>query len=270
MSLSKIVGWIKKHKKLTVLSVGFIFIFPIVIIIYLNLVLSPSFFSSIGISTDSLISYIAGFEAFIGTVFLGVVAVRQNDKAISLNERMMQIEEKRDLLERQPSVMISNWLVDYVCNKDIESEEYDARIYKGIFDAMNADDDKSKYRFLQVTLNLINSSRTNIEFSIIGLYVVCKGSELHLKYSNYSLNAKQDFFHLCPNAMTSVTFLIEDEVNLKAMLKKCRLDLNLSNAIGETYIQQLEFSMFGVKPEFFGVRPENNSIFPFKPEKSDV
>jgi len=267
--MKKYLDWIVTHKVKTGLIVFGLFIIPLIAIHFLYKWITPHYILQSSWSSGDLIMYIAGFEAFLGTVFLGVVAVRQNDKAIDLNERMTQIEEKRDLLERQPSVMISNWLIDYVDYKDIESEEYDARIYKGIFDAMNADEDKSKYRFLQVTLNLINSSRTNIEFRIIGLYVVGKGAEFHLKYSNYSLNAKYDFYHLSPNATASVTFIIEDDVNLKSMLKKCQLRLNLSNTIGEKYIQQIEFSMFGVAPDFFGITPENNTIFQFLPDESD-
>jgi len=267
--MKKIVDWINSHKIITICIALFLFVVQPIVVHWMFKTQAATPFWEKTWEAGDLLGYIAGFEAFLGTVFLGVVAVRQNDKAIDLNERMMQIEETRDVFERQPSVMISNWLINYVSYKDIESEEYDARIYKGIFDAMNSDQDKSKYRFLQVTLNLINASRTNIEFKIIGLYVVGKGPEYHLKYGNGSLNAKHDFYHLCPNATASVTFLLEDELNLKSMYKKCRLDLNLSNAIGETYIQQLEFSMFGVTPDFFGIRPENNSIFPFKPDKSD-
>ncbi|MEZ4508113.1 MAG: hypothetical protein R2881_00130 [Eubacteriales bacterium] len=55
-----------------------------------------------------MITYIAGFEAFFGTIFLGVVAIRQNEVANLLNERMHKAEEKRDFDERQPLVNVVN------------------------------------------------------------------------------------------------------------------------------------------------------------------
>jgi len=267
--MKKIVDWINSHKIITICVALFLFVVqPIVVHLMFKTQAVTPFWENTWNAGD-LLGYIAGFEAFLGTVFLGVVAARQNDKAIDLNERMMQIEEKRDLLERQPSLKISSWLIDYVGYKEIDGEEYDARVYKGIFDAMDADEEKSKYRFLRVSLNLINASRTNIEFRIIGLSVVGKGPEYHLEYSTSSINAKHDFYNLCPNATASVAFLLEDDVNLKSMYKQCRLELNLSNIISETYIQRIEFSMFGVTPDYFRIFPENNEIIPFKPNKID-
>ena len=51
-----------------------------------------------------LITYIAGFEAFLGTVALGGATVYLNAKANSLSCSLIEIEKKRIKLERQPVI----------------------------------------------------------------------------------------------------------------------------------------------------------------------
>lgn len=265
--MKKFVDWILAHKVKTGFIIFAIFVFPLIVIHFLYKWQTPHFLLQSSWSSGELITYIAGFEAFIGTVFLGAVAVRQNDKVIEINESMIKREEKRDAFSRQPTVMISNWQINYVGYKDIESEEYDARVYKGIFDEMNGDEDKTHYRFLQVSLSLINSSKTNIEFTIDGLDIVGKRpDQFELHYGGYSLNAKFDFYHLSSNATVPFTFLLEDNINVLSMYKECQLELSLSNTIGEKYKEKIEFLLFGIRPDFIAVYPGNYSIYPFDQE----
>ena len=109
--MKTIWDWIKKYwLKTLLISLGIflaLVIPPLVVHVMYKTTAQNPYFESTWSSGD-LITYIAGFEAFIGTVFLGVVAVRQNDKANKLNEHMLLNEEKRDEFERQSSVMLIN------------------------------------------------------------------------------------------------------------------------------------------------------------------
>jgi len=102
----KFFDWIKSHKALTVLIATAVFLLPLVCVhvAYKINAVSPFFVSTW--DSGNLITYIAGFEAFLGSFFLGGVAVYQNKKANELNARMLENEEKRDAFERQPSVLL--------------------------------------------------------------------------------------------------------------------------------------------------------------------
>ena len=100
--MAKILDWIKKHIWQTVL-IGFgLFFLPLILVhvAYRIPAISPWFASTW--EAGELITYIAGFEAFLGTVFLGIVAVHQNNKANQLNERMVKIQEDQGVFDRQP------------------------------------------------------------------------------------------------------------------------------------------------------------------------
>ena len=81
--MSKILDWIKKHVWQTILIGVAAFFVPLVLVhvAYRISAVSPWFASTW--EAGELITYIAGFEAFIGTVFLGSVAAKQNEAGFS-------------------------------------------------------------------------------------------------------------------------------------------------------------------------------------------
>lgn len=134
--MSEILDWINKHKLYTLLiivSIFLIFFLPIHILIYMNSVLTSSFFDEIGLSTDSLITYIAGFEAFVGTFFLGIIALRQNEKANDLNKRMLENEEKRDIYDRTPRIKVTAGEISHVSLGTLEDMDIPYYSYANIF-----------------------------------------------------------------------------------------------------------------------------------------
>ena len=262
--MSKILDWIKAHKAATVFIILGAFFLPLIIVHFIYKWYSGVWILASTWSSGDLITYIAGFEAFLGTVALGAATVFLNEKANRTNERMLQNEEKRDLLTRQPRVMIANWQIRYATfDSDIKSDDFSARTYKGIFDELNSDEDKSKYVFLLVTLNLVNASSTNIEFTINSLDINgLRPGQFSLHYNGWSLNPRDDYYHLCANGSAPFVFLLEDKINRISMYKECLLQLKLSNPIGDILFEKIEFHIFGVTPDFISVYPDKYTILP--------
>lgn len=95
--MDRILNWMKKHKVKATLLVLILFAFPL---LFVHL----SYKLDIGLewlhtkwSAGELLAYIAGFEAFVGTVALGLVSIYQNKVAQQVNER---ISKENNYLQR--------------------------------------------------------------------------------------------------------------------------------------------------------------------------
>ena len=78
--MNQIVNWIVKHKCLSIIICFFIFAIPLVIVhLLFKFLVGPQWLQADWDSGDVL-AYIAGFEAFLGTVTLGALSLWQNEK----------------------------------------------------------------------------------------------------------------------------------------------------------------------------------------------
>lgn len=91
----KLLDWMRKHKICVFILAIVIFAFPLVIVQILYKVDCKITWLQSAWNSGDLLSYIAGFEAFIGTVSLGLVSVWQNQRAYNISDRMLKIEEQR-------------------------------------------------------------------------------------------------------------------------------------------------------------------------------
>lgn len=83
MKTQAVIQGIKKHP---ILAVCICFFLPLLIVhLIFKWHSGISFFEAEWTAGD-IITYIAGFEAFIGTVFLGTVAIKQNETIVKLQE----------------------------------------------------------------------------------------------------------------------------------------------------------------------------------------
>lgn len=86
--MNKIVDWIKNHKTTTLIVCIVMFFLPPVLVHVLFKWNSGIDWLSAEWSAGDILAYIAGFEAFIGTIVLGFVTVYQSGKASRENERL--------------------------------------------------------------------------------------------------------------------------------------------------------------------------------------
>lgn len=86
--MKKLYEWISKHKVWTIIICSLAFVLPLVIVH----ALFKYYFGIDWLVADwesgDVLSYIAGFEAFIGTVFLGIVSFEQNRRAEEANKKL--------------------------------------------------------------------------------------------------------------------------------------------------------------------------------------
>lgn len=78
--MKKIFGWICRHKVLTFLVVVALFFIPLIMVHFLFKWNSSLSWISSEWSAGDVLGYIAGFEAFLGTVALGALALWQNQQ----------------------------------------------------------------------------------------------------------------------------------------------------------------------------------------------
>ena len=86
--MNKIVDWLKNHKTTTLIVCIVMFFLPPVLVHVLFKWNSGIDLLSAEWSAGDVLAYIAGFEAFIGTIVLGFVTVYQSGKASRENERL--------------------------------------------------------------------------------------------------------------------------------------------------------------------------------------
>lgn len=122
----KLLDWMRKHKIISSILILLIFAIPLGIVPILYKVDCKITWLQSAWDSGDLLAYIAGFEAFIGTVSLGLVTVWQNQRAYNISDRMLEIEEQRILpyidINREKSkvtkidentLKIKLWLTNY-------------------------------------------------------------------------------------------------------------------------------------------------------------
>lgn len=236
--MKKIVDWINSHKVITVCIVLFLLVVqPFFVHLFLKLP-APSPFLERDWSAGDLLTYIAGFEAFIGTVFLGIVAVRQNDKANEMNNRMLENVEIRDAFERQPYLMINNW--------DIQSANKDGEIYIEVNPFAPRNSRKEVYAIdndtYQVIIELVNISKVFLSMIVEKMDIVFLSSPFqNLLYDRDYYDKCKSVFNIASGDFESICFLIDKEGLFSFGPKLCTLTIKLLNSLGETYIETITF-----------------------------
>lgn len=116
--MNKIVDWIKNHKATTLIVCVAMFFLPPVLVHALFKWNSGIDWLSAEWSAGDILAYIAGFEAFIGTIVLGFVTVYQSEKASRENERLSRENNFLQRISVQrllPLVSVESITIDRSC-----------------------------------------------------------------------------------------------------------------------------------------------------------
>jgi len=240
--MSKILDWIKKHVWQTVL-IGFgLFFLPLILvhIAYRIQAISPWFASTW--EAGELITYIAGFEAFAGTVLLGSIAIHQNDKANEINSRLISIEEKNSQILRFPVIEIvkhdlkqmSTWQI-FDCQMLIMCNEEMAEIYNQLRFAS----EQANY-FL--TFSITNKSTSNVIIKVreLNLSTIWKDSPL-IAYHNIPSDFHPALLDLAPNSCEQIGLIINQPAIEWEELYNGRMVLSVLNDASEEYQYCINF-----------------------------
>lgn len=96
--MNKILEWINKHKKLTVILLVIAIFLPIVTIHILFKIRSNCYWIEAEWGAGDVLGYFGDVLSFTGTVVLGYVAIRQTEKANLISEKLLET----DLIKTKP------------------------------------------------------------------------------------------------------------------------------------------------------------------------
>ncbi|MEA4939855.1 MAG: hypothetical protein VB091_09745 [Christensenella sp.] len=209
-ALTEVLNWISKHRIFTALGVLLVFLIPIISVLYIKAIFTTSFFDEIGLSPDALITYTAGFEAFLGTVVLGITA---NE----MNKRLIKNEETHRRFERQPSIM--------VLSAKNNSKQTDASKFDMKFNVINVSNVSTQFKFESLSVgdkfNILKRSNPShngiIQMHAIGFLKPQEEHEYGFEMGNVTIQAD--------------------------IIYPCVLVITMINSIGELYTEIVRFSI---------------------------
>lgn len=190
-----------------------------------------------------LITYIAGLEAFIGTVFLGVVALRQNDKANELNERMLINEEKHQKYERQPCIQLVPKDISTQTIHDIFNFNGPVYFYKDVADLKGYPPKywEKEFVFFSWDINNVISKQIKVAFKTLEVDSLDKHDKL--LFVDHRINLYPPIPIIVPQKSIGFGFIIEAKKLRSRKMRMGELVLNIYNEINENYIYTLGFSI---------------------------
>ena len=228
--ITHFLQWIGEHKFLSAIIILLLLVFqPFAVHMFLKIPAPSPFFEREWDAGD-LITYIAGFEAFIGTVFVGAVAIKQN-------ENLIEAERLRD----KPKVGIKAYSFKTV--KPTEVGNQPASIYfDEVGKSLKGIEECSKVLMLNLTLMNLAQVCSKITFD-------CAEISVHDKVvysfsyvdsdSDSSLNSK----YFSPFEEIDIRLLFPSKVIIFSDTTKITIHIVTSNTIGDMYYDKLVFGM---------------------------
>ena len=113
--MKKLLDCIKNHKWMTILICALLFVVPLVTVHILFKIPAWSDCLAAEWSAGELLAYIAGFEALLGTVFLGLITVYQTERANYVTERLSNENnylQKISVQQMLPLLRVSSLVVE--------------------------------------------------------------------------------------------------------------------------------------------------------------
>ena len=240
--MKEIIVWIVKHKVYTVLVVLLIFILPILSIIYVSSVMSSSFFSDIGISSDSLLTYVAGFEAFVGTVILGAIAVFQNDRSIDINNRLTSIEEASSLFQRYPNLKVDSLSIAKTNLEKLSESEIIIFWKQAFHDELESNPELEEDQLYHFSFLLKNVSDFNVTICVERLELQnLSDKKPSIAYDTEAVGVKSKFNVIAPTQSLILSFMMLNSDFDSITICNANMSIVVENNINEKFKCFLEF-----------------------------
>ena len=241
--MSKILDWIKTHIWQTILIIFGAFFLPLIFvhIAYRVSAISPWFISTW--SSGELITYIAGFEAFLGTLVLGIVALFQNDKLIEQNTRVIAIEDANSRFERHPSLSISVQRADFLRVSGLLASQvilYSSASVENqdLFRSESKDEDKFLFSFI-----IKSCSTFPLIIELMDTYFKPKDGDVLLSINPNPVSYHSVIKHLMPDTSFEVGIVLDKNELKKVFNKTGHLVLAVKNTVGDKYTYSQRFAI---------------------------
>lgn len=238
--MPKILVWILNNKKLILISIILLFLLPIGIVIYLHGVLSDSFFSYIGITSDSLVTYIFGFLGFIASITLSAIAIINSEAAVKIvkegndiSDRILSIEERQDKIERVPYTYLKK-----VCFSGVVSYPDMPTLVSNFVDC--TDPSYKNISCLCFNISILNVSKICSYIHFLEFNIREKSTKIYL--GTRSLSFMEPIL-LSPSETYNFIVLFPNPLFRMDVTLECFITLDSTNHIKEVYRQFLFFKI---------------------------
>lgn len=251
--MKKIGDWINSHKLITILGALLLLVVQPIFVHWMFKTSAATPFWENTWGAGDLLTYIAGFEAFIGTVFLGVIAVRQNDKANELNERLLRIDEKSGIFQRTPNLKVIRVWLSKTSFDELYIEDGECFLRSYSMEGNNSESDIEKGPLNHFTFVLKNLSDFNITITQEDLVLYPWIWEASLiKYRTV-----YNHYVLAPQQSIHVGFAIYDYEISSFEICDANMDIIVKNNINEDFIFTIGLEIPITPPDYqFKVRME--------------
>lgn len=235
--MSRILVWIRAHKAETVFIILGALLLPLVLvhIAYRINAISP-WFSSTWDSGD-LITYIAGFEAFLGTIALGSATVYQSETANKLSNSLLEIEAKRSMYERKPDLQINTKTAAFTPFSEFlaKEREADSMIYVEYQpDSISLVPDANK-KMIHLAFEVINIGNAPFFINLQSLSANKVTGNEERKLSLFDLSTRNPKSLLHPYISLVYEFAIYDDDFFRNGFSLITFSFTLSNIIDEKH-----------------------------------
>lgn len=115
INMSKIINWIKAHKKITIFILCSTIFLPIIVLHLLFKIRTNCYWVQADWQSGDVLGYFGDVLSFIGTIILGYIAILQAEKANQLSNELLKIEKSRI----KPCLDISTQLYKIYLDEDM-------------------------------------------------------------------------------------------------------------------------------------------------------
>lgn len=126
--MDDIFTWLKKHKAIAAFIAIIVFAAPLIIVHFLFKYHPVNTFWVAAWTAGDVIGYIAGFEALIGTVMLGVVSVSLTKQANMTNDKMLNMTRETERLAVIPYFSFNKYITRYIGSLDESDDEQEQQM----------------------------------------------------------------------------------------------------------------------------------------------
>lgn len=126
--MDDILTWLKKHKVIAVIIAFLAFCGPLVIVHILFKYHPVNTFWIAAWTAGDVIGYIAGFEALVGTVMLGIVSISLAKQANTTNDKILNITRETERLAIIPYFSFNKYITRYIGSLDEIDDEQEQQM----------------------------------------------------------------------------------------------------------------------------------------------
>lgn len=122
--MRRIMDWVKEHPRQAILIVVAMFLIPLIIVHLLFKWNTGIEFLGAEWDAGDLLAYIAGFETLLGTLILGLITVKQAERADAVNEQLSKENNKLQMVAIQKLIPVLRVDSVEVSDSDIVDHSY--------------------------------------------------------------------------------------------------------------------------------------------------